>query len=147
MQYCVYKCVWCDLTSTPLHLHLPHTFSTRPLLGGVERVCWRILRREDAREDGEREEKSGEGMERYNDVFRLRACLKLFPLLPHACQPQVRVAAIATLNAWHDQIGLVLLVEAEIISTALATENPNLRSEVLYYTHVCMHCINVSAVI
>ena len=62
----------------------------------------------------------------------------LFPLPPPSSyQPQLRTAAIATLNAWHDQIKLPPLVEAEIISTALATENPNLRSEVLHYTHVC----------
>ena len=63
-------------------------------------------------------------------------------LLP--CQPQVRAAAVTALNAWHDQIGLTPLVEAEIISTALATENPNLRSEVpyvycvLHYMCVCV---------
>ena len=54
-------------------------------------------------------------------------------------QPQLRAAAVATLNAWYDQIKLAPLVEAEIISTALATENPNLRSEVL---HKCV-CVCV----
>ena len=57
-------------------------------------------------------------------------------------QPQLRAAAIATLNAWYDQIKLAPLVEAEIISTALATENPNLRSEVLDCTSVCV-CVHV----
>ena len=48
----------------------------------------------------------------------------------------MRAAAVTALNAWHDQIGLTPLVEAEIISTALATENPNLRSEV----PICILC-------
>lgn len=46
-------------------------------------------------------------------------------------QPQVRAAAVTCLNAWHTEIGLASMVEQEFISSALATENPNLRAEVM----------------
>lgn len=45
-------------------------------------------------------------------------------------QPQVRVAAVSCLNAWHTELGLVPMVEQEFLTTALATESPNLRAEV-----------------
>ena len=51
----------------------------------------------------------------------------LLLLLP---QPHVRAAAVACLNAWHAELTLTPFVEQELISTALATENPNLRAEV-----------------
>ncbi|XP_028404850.1 cytoskeleton-associated protein 5-like isoform X2 [Dendronephthya gigantea] len=44
-------------------------------------------------------------------------------------KPQVRAAAISCLNSWFDEIGLVPLVESEVISGALATDNPNMRAE------------------
>ena len=60
----------------------------------------------------------------------------------------MRVAATASLNAWFDELTLVPLVEQEFLSTALATENPNLRVEVsLVYMYVCVHvcvlCVDV----
>ena len=42
----------------------------------------------------------------------------------------MRQAAIDTLNAWLEQTGLTCFVEGELFSTALATDNPYLRSEV-----------------
>ncbi|CAB4025899.1 cytoskeleton-associated 5 isoform X1, partial [Paramuricea clavata] len=44
-------------------------------------------------------------------------------------KPQVRATAITCLNSWFDEIGLVPLIESEVISGALATENPNMRAE------------------
>lgn len=73
----------------------------------------------------------------------------------------MRQAAIDTLNAWLEQTGLTCFVEGELFSTALATDNPYLRSEVclyvmqystlyvymyinLYAFHVRMHvCVNL----
>ena len=45
-------------------------------------------------------------------------------------QSHLRQAAIGCLNAWLAEITLVPFVEQEFISNALATENPNLRTEV-----------------
>ena len=55
----------------------------------------------------------------------------LLTFYPLFVQPQVRAAAVACLNAWHTEIGLASMVEQEFISSALATENPNLRAEVI----------------
>jgi len=43
----------------------------------------------------------------------------------------VRAAGIASLNAWHKEIGLTPFIDGEVIFGALSTENPNLRTEVL----------------
>lgn len=40
------------------------------------------------------------------------------------------MAAVSCLNAWHTELGMVPMVDQEILSNALATENPNLRAEV-----------------
>jgi len=45
-------------------------------------------------------------------------------------QVAVRQSATQTLNAWVEQTGLPIFVEAEIISDALKLENPILRAEV-----------------
>ena len=34
------------------------------------------------------------------------------------------------LNSWHTELGMVVMVEQEFFTTALATEHPNLRAEV-----------------
>lgn len=49
-------------------------------------------------------------------------------------QPQVRQAAVATLNAWVDHTGILPLVENDGLTDIIKTENPFLRSEV---TDVC----------
>lgn len=40
------------------------------------------------------------------------------------------MAAVNCLNSWHTELGMVPMVEQEFFTTALATENPNLRGEV-----------------
>lgn len=52
----------------------------------------------------------------------------------------MRQAAIDTLNAWLEQTGITCFVEGELFSTALATDNPNLRADVSEVIHdiVCM---------
>jgi hypothetical protein len=40
------------------------------------------------------------------------------------------------LNSWFDEIGLVPLIESEVISGALATDNPNMRAEVTKYNYM-----------
>ena len=58
----------------------------------------------------------------------------------------MRVAATASLNAWFDELTLVPLVEQEFLSTALATENPNLRVEVSLVcmgVYMCVLCVDV----
>ena len=49
---------------------------------------------------------------------------------PPPLQPHVRAAAVAALNTWHTELTLVPFAELELLSSALETENPNLRSEV-----------------
>ena len=59
----------------------------------------------------------------------------------------VHQAAIDTLNAWLEQASLTCFVEGEMLSTALATDNPYLRIEVcfmldlkgmhLYFKYTC----------
>ena len=44
----------------------------------------------------------------------------------------MRAAGIAALNAWHNEMGMAVFVEAEILLGALSTENPTLRTEVKY---------------
>jgi cytoskeleton-associated protein 5 len=48
-------------------------------------------------------------------------------------KPQVRSAALATMTALYDEVTLAPFIETEIISNALATENPNLRTELLHW--------------
>lgn len=52
----------------------------------------------------------------------------------------MRQAAIDTLNAWLEQSGITCFVEGELFSTALATDNRNLRADVSEVIHdiVCM---------
>ena len=45
-------------------------------------------------------------------------------------QVQVRTAAIACLNAWINEVSVSMLFEQDVIAGSLATENPNLRTEV-----------------
>ena len=40
------------------------------------------------------------------------------------------MAAVACLDTWHTELGVVPMVEQEFFTNALATENPNLRAEV-----------------
>ncbi len=47
-------------------------------------------------------------------------------------QPQVRAAALSCLNSLFEEMGLVPLIESEVISGALATDNPNMRAEVKF---------------
>ena len=47
----------------------------------------------------------------------------------------MRQAAIDTLNAWLEQTGITCFVEGELFSTALATDNPNLRADVSEVIH------------
>ena len=53
----------------------------------------------------------------------------LFPPLPSP-QPHVRAAAVVTLNRWCEEVTLVPFIEQELLSEALTTENPTLRTEV-----------------
>lgn len=46
-------------------------------------------------------------------------------------KPQLRAAGIATLNAWCTEATFQAFVDEEMLSTALNTENPNLRTELL----------------
>ena len=46
-------------------------------------------------------------------------------------QVQVRTAAITCLNAWTDEVPVNTLFEQDLVAGSLATENPNLRTEVL----------------
>jgi len=48
-------------------------------------------------------------------------------------QPGVRQSATQTLNAWVQQTGLPIFVEAEIFTDALKLENPILRAEVCIF--------------
>jgi hypothetical protein len=42
----------------------------------------------------------------------------------------MRQSAVQTLNAWVEQTGLAVFVEAELLADSLKQENPNLRAEV-----------------
>lgn len=42
----------------------------------------------------------------------------------------MRVAGLACLSVWASEVGMNSLFEQDIIAPSLATENPNLRSEV-----------------
>eukprot|EP00731_Ephydatia_muelleri_P025904 Em0018g4a len=46
-------------------------------------------------------------------------------------QPQLRAAGIATLNTWCTETTFLPFVDKELLCTALNTENPNLRAELL----------------
>ncbi|XP_065835694.1 cytoskeleton-associated protein 5-like isoform X2 [Oscarella lobularis] len=46
-------------------------------------------------------------------------------------KPQQRASAVSCLNSFYNEIGLVPFLETEILSTALATDNPFLRSTLL----------------
>ncbi|XP_062513637.1 cytoskeleton-associated protein 5-like isoform X2 [Corticium candelabrum] len=48
-------------------------------------------------------------------------------------KPQVRSAAIATMNKLFDEVTLSPFIETEIISNALTTDNPNLKTELLHW--------------
>ena len=51
-------------------------------------------------------------------------------------QTQLRQSAVACLNTWHAEVTFAYFVEMEFISGALATENPNLRTEVIDLEYV-----------
>jgi cytoskeleton-associated protein 5 len=46
-------------------------------------------------------------------------------------KPQVRAAGVSCLSGWVDQVGVVSIIEQDLISPSLATDNPNLRTELL----------------
>eukprot|EP00118_Oscarella_pearsei_P028343 m.1928 g.1928 ORF g.1928 m.1928 type:complete len:2015 (+) comp8067_c0_seq1:84-6128(+) len=46
-------------------------------------------------------------------------------------KPQQRAVALACLNAFWKEVSIVPFIEAEVLSVALATENPHLRSDLL----------------
>ena len=54
-----------------------------------------------------------------------------FPSPSPWLQPQLRAAGIATLNTWCTEATFLPFVDEELLCTALTTENPNLRTELL----------------
>ena len=66
-------------------------------------------------------------------IYMLLMMLCLNP--PSPSQPGVRAASLETLNAWQNELTISPMIEQELISNALSTESPNLRTEVYV---VCM---------
>lgn len=84
--------------------------------------------------------KAEEGMRRWKSVSHVPNCNN-DGHVSVSLQPNVRAAAMTTLQAWVEQTGMKEWLEGEDLSEELKRENPFLRQEVNTLLSLCKHAV------